>query len=221
MNVSVVLDVVRCLLAPPVFARAFVLFIASALAAILPASAQTKVTPIVTPSAADIQRQTTERDAIGEAKALAAARNPLAAEQALTRLNRAPAGSARWHTETTQRLLAVAEQLAREGKPAGVSALVASALGHLDSTEALSKSAVTKEAQVKEAKARANAKYTAGFIHERFTGNLPAALASYQAAVELDPSAVVAKEAFTRLQRTLANRGPVAVTPVPVVPGRN
>jgi hypothetical protein len=196
--------------------RAFALFFASALAA----GAQPKINPVAAPSAADLARLATERGALGEAKALAAARNPAAAEQALVRLNRAPAGTARWHTETTQRLLQVAEQLAREGQPAGVPALVASALGHLDSTEALSKGAVTKEAQARDARTRSSAKYTAGFIHERFTGNLPAALASYRAAVEFDPSAAFAQEAFARLQRTLAHRGPIVATPAPA-PGKN
>jgi len=147
---------------------------------------------------------TDNRKSMDDAKTLAQGNNLAAAEQTLTALNRTKPNTAAWHMETAQRLMQTAEQLAREAHPANVAALVASALSHLDQADAL-----TKDARV-----RAAAKTLAGFIHERYRADPAAALASYQAAVQLAPDSKNAAEAADRMQKTVAktNAAPVPGT---------
>jgi len=136
---------------------------------------------------------TTSRTTVDNAKNLAKGNDATGAEQALTTLNLAKPNTAEWHMETAQRLMLTAEQLAREGQPASATALVNSALSHLTQADPLAKDAPT----------RAAAKTFAGFIQERYLANHTAALASYQAAVQLSPAtATAAKEASDRLQKS-------------------
>lgn len=136
--------------------------------------------------------QAAYRNALGNAKALAKANHLAAAEQALAQLNLALANTAEWHLETAQRLVQLAEQVARDGAPANVAPLVRQALQQLALAE---QRATTPGATL-------NAKLLAGFIHERFLADAKSALASYQAAVQLAPDSAEAKEKSERMQKT-------------------
>lgn len=138
------------------------------------------------------QELATHRAGVANANALAKANNVVAAEQALTALNKAKPNTAAWHIETAQRLMLIADQLAREARPAAISALAAGALQHLTRAEALAKSGRT----------RADAKSLAGFIQERYLANRTAALAAYQGAAQASPTSKSAREAVARLQQT-------------------
>lgn len=136
---------------------------------------------------------TTIRLKTDEARTLARASNAAGAETVLITLNRAKPNTAWWHLETAQRLLGTAEQLAREAKPASISALLASALSHL----------AQADTPGTDARLRAAAKTLAGFIHERYLADRKSAVASYQSAAQLSPAtATAAKEAVDRLQKT-------------------
>lgn len=132
---------------------------------------------------------------VGASNALALAKtnNLAAAEVALVALNKAKPNTAAWHMETAQRLMQLAEQLARAGQPGNIAALANSALQHLAQAQPLAPDAHTKAA----------AKSLEGSIHERYLANPAAALASYQGAAQLSPTtAAKAKEAADRLQKT-------------------
>jgi len=135
------------------------------------------------------------KDVSAEAKVLAKAKNPRAAEEKLAELNASPPASARWHIETSQRLMRLADDLARDGARDAVPALVAQALQRLNDAEAAARGA-------NDVKAQANARATAGHLHERYRGDTAAALASYQAALQLDPTDKGTREALERLQQS-------------------
>jgi hypothetical protein len=161
----------------PVFAGA--LFVSSGIAAAaLPTRGQ------------DSEKAVAERTAIENAKVAARAGSVAATEQALASVARAKSNTAEWHLELARRLLLVIEPLAREAQAEKTSALVNSALAHLDQTVAL-----TNDNRLK-----STAKTFAGFLHERHRGDLEAARASYQSAADLAPEkAAPAKEALQRL----------------------
>jgi hypothetical protein len=153
----------------------------------VPATPVAKVDPAQTARDLEIYRA-----GVGSALAHAKSGNLVAAEAALTALNKAKPNTAAWHIETSQRLTQTAEQLARSGKPTNVSALANSALKHLVDAEALTT----------DVRKKATMKSLAGFIHERYLGNPTAAQASYRAAAQLSPAtAGRAQEAADRLQR--------------------
>lgn len=147
-------------------------------------------------SAAPVQELKDLRDGMAQAKTLAKGNNVVAAEAALTKLNRAKADTADWHIETAHRLLQTAEGLAREGRPRNVAALASSAVTHLNQ-------AFT---QASDATTRAAAKTLSGFVQERYLAAPDDALLSYQAAVQAAPqTSAKASEAGERLQRTQDN----------------
>jgi hypothetical protein len=84
--------------------------------------------------------------------------------------------------------------LAREGSPGRGNALATEILQELNEADVRGRSASDVHLQ-------AQAKATAGFVHENFRGDIAAALASYRAAVQLKPSDKAAQEALDRLQR--------------------
>ena len=134
---------------------------------------------------------------MSNAKALAKNSQTVAAEQEVQTINRSKTGSAAWHMETAQRLLQVADQLAREGKAAPVRALANSALTHVNQADRDARDTHTRSA----------AKTLAGFIHERYLANPAAAIADYKAAADVSPTtANRAKEAASRLERTEQQR---------------
>lgn len=117
-------------------------------------------------------------------------------ENLLTALNEAKAGTAEWQMETAQRLVHLAEQMAREGKPQSIPKLIERALQQL---EGVSRVGATAEA-------RASAKVLAGFIQERYLADDDAAQESYRAAATLDPKNAAASEKYQRVQRKLETK---------------
>lgn len=112
-------------------------------------------------------------------------------ENLLTALNESKPNSPEWRMESAQRLVHLAEQMAREGRPQGIPKLVARALQHLQVADTPAHPAAT----------RASAKALAGFIQERYLADDTAARASYQAAAQLDPDNKSAKETAERLKQ--------------------
>ena len=101
----------------------------------------------------------TYRAAVDRDKDLAKNNNAVAAEQALTALNRTAPDTAAWHFETAQRLVQTVDQLARDAQPASKTGpLLTSALQHLTQADRPGTPATP----------RANARMLAGFIYERF-----------------------------------------------------
>jgi hypothetical protein len=136
------------------------------------------------------------RSGLNNAIALATAKNLVAAEAVLTALNKSKPNTAEWHMEAAQRLMQVAEALAREGHPANVTALAASAVTHLNQAQPLTKNTRTQ----------ATAKSLEGSIQERYLADPTTALVSYQIAAQLSPAtATKATEAADRLQKTNDN----------------
>jgi len=136
-----------------------------------------------------------DRKAVDDAKQLVKAGNVTAAEQALTKRNLAKPNTAEWHMETTRKLVQTAQELAHDGNSSSVPALATLSLQHLTEVGARSQNA----------KVKARAKSQAGYVYARFVGDTPSAIASYQAAVQLDPTDVASQEALDRLQSAEAN----------------
>jgi hypothetical protein len=126
-----------------------------------------------------------------EGKILAKANNPAGAERALTEFNLAATGTASWHLETAQKLVQLAEDLGRSGKPALVPGLAQSALQHALRASQL---ATTPEAAL-------GAKMMAGFISERYLANRAGALVYFRDAAQLAPQSPAAREAHERVKR--------------------
>jgi hypothetical protein len=139
------------------------------------------------------------RKAIGDAKALIKGNDLVAAEKKLTDANLSAPDTAAWSLETSTRLLQVAGELAREGTSKDkIPAVVVRTLQHLDTSPA---TALGKG----DGRSQAQAKALAGFIHERYRGDLPSAIASYRAAAKLDPDDPAIRESLDRLERIEAN----------------
>jgi hypothetical protein len=119
----------------------------------------------------------------------------LSVERELAELGMGQAGSHRWHMDMGLNLLIVVHQAPRTGRTEILSVLVASALQHLVQADAKGVSPIEKAA----------AHGLMGILHERFTGNMEAAIASYRAAVTLNPRHEEALRARERLERTQAN----------------
>lgn len=117
------------------------------------------------------------------------ANNLAQAERALSDSNLSPAGTANWHMETAQKLIQLAEDLARSGRPSP--GLAQSALQNALRASQL---ATTPETAL-------GARLLAGFICERFLADRGGALGHYRAAVQLAPQSPVAREANDRLTK--------------------
>lgn len=154
---------------------------------------------ITLPSAADLAKAVplgaqATRAAIDSAKALAKGNDIVAAEQALTKVSSFQANTPDWHVETTQKLVAVAHELSREGatSPATITALANKSLQHLSQVETTAT----------DARVKANAKAMAGFIQQRYVGDPAAAITSYRAALALSPNDKSIKENLERLEKS-------------------
>ncbi|MBM3853551.1 MAG: hypothetical protein FJ399_10390 [Verrucomicrobia bacterium] len=157
-------------------------------------SAQTAGTPVPV-TRQDPQTRAREiaayRDALSAGRSHARAGSIASAEDALTAVNKSARNTAAWHLETAQRLLQVASQLAREGRPNQVNAVARRILEQLEQAEALARDGRT----------RAAAQSIAGFVHERYFGDAATAAARYQAALQSSPTSPQAREGVQRLQR--------------------
>lgn len=154
---------------------------------------------VTLPSAADLAKASplgaqASRAAIDSAKTLAKSNDLGAAEQALTKVSAFQANTPDWHVETTQKLVAVAHELSRDGatSPATITALANKSLQHLSQVETGST----------DSRVKANAKAMAGFIQQRYVGDPAAALASYRAALALSPNDKSIKENLDRLEKS-------------------
>jgi hypothetical protein len=132
---------------------------------------------------------------LDDAKTFAKSGNVAAVEQALTQSSAFKTNSTEWHLETTQKLIQTAHELARDGNSSSVNAIALQSLQHLDQVALTAKNANDKS----------RAKATAGFVYERFIGDPTSAIASYKAAVQLNPNDKASQEALQRLQDADAN----------------
>jgi hypothetical protein len=123
-------------------------------------------------------------------------RNDIAgAEEFLTALIPFDPNTANWHLDAAQRWLTVANDLSRQADRAQVPVAVAQAVHNAGQSEALAR-------QNGDTRAEAAAKTTAGFIHERYTGNPVSAIAAYRAALTLNPNDQPTREALSRMERS-------------------
>jgi hypothetical protein len=116
----------------------------------------------------------------------------------LVALNTAKPATAAWHKNNSQRLLQLADQLRDEGRIDLVRGIATSALQKIGEAE---RAATTP-------KERAGALATTGYIQERFFGDKPAALRSYEAAAASVPEAKSLKDSVSRLRAELAATTP-------------
>lgn len=137
---------------------------------------------------------TTEQSSIDDAKAFAKTKDFDGVEKALTRSNLARPNTAGWHFETTRKLLETARQMTQGGDLAPSAELSSRALQHLAMAEAAAKDSRTK----------AQAKSQAAFIQLRYRGDLSTAIATYEAAAQLDPGNRGIQEALARVKETSA-----------------
>jgi hypothetical protein len=122
---------------------------------------------------------TTFASALQSAKQAAQAGNIGVAESALTAFNLMPPGSGEWHLETSQKLMELATELAREpGNQAVVRQLGASMLQHL-ATAAASAKVVTDKAEAQAATA---------LVYLNIVGDPNSALNAYKSALALNPN---------------------------------
>lgn len=112
----------------------------------------------------------------------------------LAQLNRAPASTPEWHLELAQRFARVAADSAA-ANPAGVAPAVQRALAHVQEAERLASSAELK----------ASARSLAGFLCERFLGDVEAAKANYRAAAQHAPGDKQAQARAERFERAEHN----------------
>ena len=134
---------------------------------------------------------TTFQSVLSNATALAKSQNITAAENALTVFNLSAPNTANWHLETTQKLMQMAGDLARQaGNAATVNAVALQSLTHLQQASAMAKDAPTQ----------AQSKAAAALIYLRFLGDPTSAITYYQAAAKLAPKDPAIQQALTRLQ---------------------
>lgn len=113
----------------------------------------------------------------------------------LTDGNSSARNTKEWHFESSQKLVGLAGAVARDGKGSTTTALVQTALSHLDQAATLATNNRDK----------AKAKAGTAFIQERFVGDPAAALTNYKAALALDPEDAALKEKVSLLERADAN----------------
>jgi hypothetical protein len=141
-----------------------------------------------------VQTLATHRGAHDAAKGYAVSGNFAAAAQMLDALGAAPGGSADRLFETAQRLTTLASTLSRDGNASAAQQAAAAALQYL--AEANRR---TNDADIK-----ANLQALAGFLHERYLGDLETAKAAYQAAAQLAPENESVREKVERIEHTEA-----------------
>ena len=158
-----------------------VVFVSALCAQAQPATTQGAVTVIGDQARADLRN-------------LALSGQLAAAEKAIGDRSGFERNSEHWHLDTGRELVRLAADVGKTGKSAVAGNVARSALQHLEQAATLAKNDRTK----------ASAKATAGYVNERYLGNTAAAIASYQAAVQLNPSDPAAKEHLDRLQNSYA-----------------
>lgn len=120
-----------------------------------------------------------------------------AAGDFLTATNPFQAGTSQWHMDAAQRWLALAEDFSKGPDRQRTPTVVTRTLQHLDEAAELARRSGDTRGQ-------ADAKSTTGFLHERYRGDPNSAIASYKAALQLQPNDRGIREALTRLEKSLA-----------------
>lgn len=151
---------------------------------------------------AQVPRRTTAQEQVlashraahAQAKAAAAHGDFAAAARALDDSSSAPAGSAARSFETAQRLTLLADNLARAGNGAGAQAAASTALQYL----------ADAARRTSDPDLKAAIQGQAGFLHERYLGDLASAKAAYRAAVQLAPTNPAAAEKLEKLDAVSA-----------------
>jgi hypothetical protein len=170
----------------------------------IPASVQNQLTVLSDLKAGSKPSDTRDPQSIYRGQALEGAKakiknNDLSgAESILTATNPFAPNTANWHLDTSHSLMDLADQMSREANKKNVSAVVTQVLQHLDTCGTLAR-------QSGDAQSQAQAKAAAGFIYERYRGDTASAIASYQAALQLQPNDKALQETLERLQKTDAN----------------
>jgi tetratricopeptide (TPR) repeat protein len=98
-----------------------------------------------------------------------------------------------WSLETAHRLVGVSASMARSGDANEVPGLTARVLQHLDKAGKLARAESDRHAE-------AAAAALVGHIQANYRGDIPAALAAYKQAVQLDPNDKGTAEALARLE---------------------
>jgi tetratricopeptide (TPR) repeat protein len=129
-------------------------------------------------------------DGMGTVISQAKRGDAVAVENAVNALDDGKARPAQSHLHTAQRLIQAAGEAARNAQLSTAASLARKALQHLDQATQLAGTDV---------KLRIAAADLAGYINERYFGDLEQAKACYQTALKLDPSTGRAKEALERL----------------------
>lgn len=121
------------------------------------------------------------------------------AEEFLTATSPFEAESIDWHFDAAHRWLDLAHELSldREGRKS-IPAAAGESLRHLNQAAAKGRERGSIPAQLA-------ANRTAAYVHERFRGDPAAAIASYRAALALQPDDEGAREGLNRLEKSLAN----------------
>ena len=132
----------------------------------------------------------TRRRDFENAKAHARSRNFEELDRAVARRIPQRRDTPAWHRERSRQLIAVAEDLARDGDVDGGVLVARRSLN--DFAEIARKST--------DARAKARARLSAGRVHERFLGDAEAAITEYRAALEADPEDKAARESLEQLQ---------------------
>lgn len=135
-------------------------------------------------TAAQAQSLVRHRAAQEQAKSSAARGDFASAARTLDDLSAAPAGSAERSFETAQRLTLLAGNLARAGNGAGAQTAASTALQYL----------ADAARRTNDPDLKAAIQGQAGFLHERYLGDLASAKAAYRAAAQLTPTNAAALE---------------------------
>lgn len=145
-------------------------------------------------TAAQEQALASHRTAHELAKTAAARGDFAAAARTLDDASSAPAGSAARSFETAQRLTLLAGNLARAGNGAGAQAAASTALRYL----------ADAARRTDDPDLKAAIQGQAGFLHERYLGDLSSAKAAYRAAAQLAPANASAVEKAEKFEAAAA-----------------
>ncbi len=136
-------------------------------------------------------------DSIALAKTKVKNNDPDGAEEIIVVTSPFQPGTGSWSLDNATRLRMLSEELATDGDQKQAQALAARCLRHLDDAFARGHEESDKSIQI-------TAKTSAGFVHERYTGDYSAAIMAYQMALQVDPGNEPARQALGRLQTSLA-----------------
>lgn len=136
-------------------------------------------------------------NALGKARSRLKGNDPAGAEEYLTASNPFEPNTAYWSLDAARAWLLLADELSKESDRAGIAAAVARTLELLTVAYGQARQAGLGRMQ-------ASAKTAEAVVHERYRGDPNAAIASYRAALALQPDDLMTQETLGRLERSLA-----------------